>query len=210
MVYDLKKWKKRLASRSDLSSQVIHLTKESMIDGKQVSALSNLKKIISERTINGSNNNGYVVGKKPATCFQDAPLYAACQNTYFEQKNRKSDSVAKIRYSPIGIMFPKEYIFEKGGRPVLYEKTLVAKNILPKEEWWRIVNFDMSNRDSIIDWTHEREWRIPGDFEFEIEQATLLLVKTSIYKSFIEWDEKQEEPIIGKIKSLVVLSDVFY
>ena len=210
MVYNLKKWKERLASRSDLSSQLIHLTKDSIVKGKTISALSNLKNIISERTINGSNNNGYVVGKKSATCFQDAPLYAACQNTYFEQKNQKSASVKNIRYLPIGIMFPKEYIFEKDGRPVLYEKTLVAKKILPKEEWWRIVNFDMSNHNSIIDWTHEREWRVPGNFEFDIEQATLLFVKTSIYKSFIKWDEKQEEPIIGKIKSLVVLSDVFY
>lgn len=210
MGYDLKKWKERLAERSDLSSQVIHLTKESNIDGEKTSALTNLKKIVTEHTIEGSNNKGYVVGNKPAACFQDAPLYAACQNTYFEQKYRKSNPKAKTRYSPIGIMFPKEYVYEKGGRPVLYEKTCVAKKILPKDDWWRIVNFDMSDEDSIIDWTHEREWRCPGNFEFDISQATLLFVKTTNYQSFLKWDRKQENPALDKIKSLVVLSDILY
>lgn len=210
MGYDVKKWKERLAERSDLSTQVIHLTKDSFIDGKKSSALKNLQKIISERTIKGSGNTGFVVGDKPATCFQDAPLYAACQNTYFEQKFRKSNPKTKVRYIPIGIMFPKDYVFEKGGRPVLYEKTSVAKKILPQDEWWRIVNFDMSDEDSIIDWTHEREWRCPGNFEFDISQATLLFVKTEIYKSFLKWDAKQDEPVLDKVKSLVVLSDILY
>ena len=210
MGYSIKKWKERLAERSDLSSQVIHLTKESHFDGKKLSALTNLKKIISERTIEGSDNKGFVVGTKSAVCFQDAPLYAACQNTYFEQKYRRINPKAKIRYSPIGIMFPKEYLYEKGGRPVLYEKTSVAKKILPKDEWWRIVNFDMSDEDNVIDWTHEREWRCPGDFKFDISQATLLFVKTSNYKSFLTWDGKQKSPVLDKVKSLVVLSDILY
>jgi hypothetical protein len=107
-------------------------------------------------------------------------------------------------------MFPKEYVYEKCGRPVLYEKTSVAKKILPKDNWWRIVNFDMSDEGSIIDWTHEREWRSPGNFEFDISQATLLFVKTSNYQSFLKWDRKQENPVVDKIKSLVVLSDILY
>ena len=50
------------------------------------------------------------------------------------------------------------------GRPVIYDKTISAKKYLPENEWWRIVNLDLSDEDRFIDWTHEREWRVPNDF----------------------------------------------
>lgn len=207
MGYDIRKWRERLAERVDLSSQVIHLTR---LKKKGEKSIDNLKSIVRDRTILGSGKSGYIIGDQPAVCFQDAPLYAACQNCYFEQKNRKSFPDAKMRYSPIGIMFPKDYVYAKGGRPVFYEKTEIAKEMLPKNNWWRIVNFDLSDNKNIVDWTHEREWRCPGDFEFDIKKSTLLFLNDRHYKKFLKWDLNQEEPVYDQVKSVVILSDILY
>ena len=60
-------------------------------------------------------------------------------------------------------MFPKRYVYNAGGRPVIYEDAEVAERMLPdKRDWWRIVKFDLSNKKKVVDWTHEREWRVPG------------------------------------------------
>lgn len=41
--------------------------------------------------------------------------------------------------------------------------------MLPKDQWSRIVHYDQSNKENLIDWTQERVWRIPTDeFEFDI------------------------------------------
>ena len=37
------------------------------------------------------------------------------------------------------------------------------KSILPSDEYWRIVNYDLSDNKYMVDWTHEWEWRVPGD-----------------------------------------------
>ena len=166
MGYTQAKWLGRIRNRTDISGYLSHLTKEHC----DRSAVQNLVKILEERTIVGSSNSGYVAGRFSATCFQDVPLYSLCQNTYHEQIYR-NELGGKIRYSPIGLAFLKSYIYSKGGRPVIYEKLEVAKKLLQEDEWWRIVSFDLSNKQEIIDWTHEREWRFKGNFEFAIEKA---------------------------------------
>ena len=70
-------------------------------------------------------------------------------------------------------------------------KKKVAKKILPEDEWWRIVNLNLDDKSNYIDWMHEREWRLKGDFEFELSQAVVLLSNTTSYKLFIQnTDEK--------------------
>ena len=94
-------------------------------------------------------------------CFFDAPLIGLAQNIWFEQQTT-GEECPRVRYRGIGLVFDKQYAFQLGARPVLYEKTEVAKKILPKEEHWRIVNLDLTNEQFFIDWTHEREWRWPN------------------------------------------------
>lgn len=38
-----------------------------------------------------------------------------------------------------------------------------------------VFNNNLEDRQNIIDWTHEREWRVKGDFEFELPQVYVLL-----------------------------------
>lgn len=202
MVYKLKDWTQRIRSRSDMSGYLYHLTRET----DDLDTLEVLIKILNERKLNGSTtNSGFIVGSNKAVCFQDTTAYGICQNTYHEQKIRKDDNNMKVRYRPAGLAFPKSYIYKQGGRPVIYEKTEDVKEILEKDEWWRIVNFDLSNSDKVIDWTHEREWRIKGDFEFDLEMAYVVLVNEKNYKRFVS---KVDKSILENIKGIITLNPI--
>lgn len=191
---------KRHRHRSDISLHITHLTKESV----DLSVLQVLKKILTEKKITGSNQNGFVIGNSRAVCFQDIPLYGVCQNSFHEQVNR-AELGGVLRYRPIGLTFEKEYIFSKGARPVLYEQKNIAKEILPENEWWRIVNYDLSNQNAIIDWTHEREWRIKNDFEFDINEAIIIMPRGNNYA---ELKEKFGDEILNQIKGITMLDPI--
>lgn len=207
MPYNKKSWQRRLAERSDLSSQVVHLTRDTATQ-KLVDVLFS---ILNDATIRGSSTqSGFICGKTPAVCFQDAPLSAVCQNVFFEQKFSESNAEAKTRYRATGLAFPKDYAFRKGARPVVYDKTAEAKAYLPPDQYWRIVNFDLSDENSIIDWTHEREWRAPGDFAFDLSEATLLFVNSATYKSFLKKCKENGTNFIEQVKGVVVMDNLLY
>lgn len=89
-----------------------------------------------------------------------------------------------------------------GGRPVFYEETESAKKILPRSEWWRIVNFDLSDPDDINDWTHEREWRIPRKFSFEVDEALLVLEDQWAYDEFTSIVPKETYENLAGVTSM--------
>lgn len=210
MGYNRDKWQRRLQNRSDLSGFVYHLTKAELNkDGKvTISALNRLLKIIKERKINGSSTeSGFIIGKRKAVCFQDAPISGIVQNVLHEN-NFREELGGKIRYTYLGLAFPKPYIFQQGGRPVFYEEKEKAKNVLPPDEHWRIVDFSLINKDNIIDWTHEREWRLPGDeFHFDLSKAVILLPNGERYKQLIE--ELPEEDL-KTAQGIIQISPLVY
>lgn len=207
MGYKLEDWRNRLSERSDLSTSVTHLTRHS--DGRNL--LEQIFKILDDRKLIGSTtDSGFIVGKTPAVCFQDAPLHSIGQNVWFEQKFRKENPSAKTRYLGTGLVFKKNYAYKKGARPVLYEQTSIAKELLPDSEWWRIVNFNLKNGDNIIDWTHEREWRCPKEFKFALSEVTLLLTNKNLYRKFIEGCEERELDYHKKIKGIVLLNELVF
>ncbi len=55
--------------------------------------------------------------------------------------------------------------------------------MLPKEEYWRIVKLDNSDHRNVIDWTYEREWRIPGNLNFEYSEIQIIVNTISDYKN---------------------------
>ena len=203
---------KRMAERSDLTSNVVHLTRGAGEDGKSPDAVNVLPKILRERKINGSTtNSGFIVGDQPAVCFQDAPLYHVAQNIHAEELFRGTNGKTKVRYVGVGIMFPKTYVYRMGGRPVFYEKKDVAKQLLPKGEHWRIVNYDLSMDDAFTDWTHEREWRVRDEFEFSLDKATIILSCHKAYSLFIKRCSKDENKgILERIHGLVNLGAVYF
>lgn len=205
MRYNKEKWIQRSASRSDITGQVTHLTKRT----KDEHAIEVLIKILRGRTLTGSTTgSGFIVGNTPAVCFQESPLYSICQNYQYEAKVAKENN-KEARYSAFGLMFQKDYIYNKGGRPVLYEDTDFAKGILPEDQWWRIVRFDLSNSDNIIDWTHEREWRIPNSFKFDISKVTIIVPNPENYRMFYELSKVGGEDVASKVRAVLSVGAVF-
>jgi len=205
MGYDYEKWKKRFMNRSDISLTLTHLTKEQVQeDGSILSSIDVLLKILREQKIVGSSKTAFIHGKEKAVCFQESPQYGIAQNILHEREY-KDELGGKVRYSPNGLIFLKRYVYRKGGRPVLYENVEVAKSILPEEEWWRIVSFNLDDKQNIVDWTHEREWRVKGDFEFKLSAAYVLLGSAKDYKEFIEKVDFEILKSIAGITAIVPL-----
>ena len=172
-----------------------------------------LLKILGDKKLRGSNtSSGFIVGKISAVCFQEEPLYSLAQNIYTEQEYRKKNTAAKVRYHGFGVSISKRFAYGKRGRPVIYDRTADAKSYLPQSEWWRIVNFDLGDKDAIIDWSHEREWRIPGDLEFNLSDVSIIVPSTRAYQQFIKKCEsqKQEDKILSSVKGIVQLGMVFF
>jgi hypothetical protein len=194
-------WVERCRSRGDITSRLTHLTRGGIVGGKDLSPVEVLVKILKEQCINGSarddggsrGNNPFVlkvprttfiVGSRPAVCFLDVPLLALSQTLSFEAR-RVEKHGDRVRYRGVGLSFDKRYAFQGGARPVLYEKTEVARNLLPPNEHWRIVDLDLQNENAIVDWTHEREWRAPDRFVFDRGRAAVLLETTAQYREFL-------------------------
>ncbi|HHY0577501.1 TPA: hypothetical protein ACVU5O_004633 [Vibrio parahaemolyticus] len=207
MAYTKRDWKIRYSERSDMSTSVVHLTK----GNRKRSTIKTVYKILNDKRIKGSTtDSGFIVGKNSAVCFQDAPMHSICQNCWFEQKLRENDESVRVRYQPTGFLFHKQLVHKAGGRPVIYDNTVAAKKYLPQEEWWRIVNFDLTNDEQFIDWTHEREWRVKGDFEFALRDVTLLFATSSTYQEFIQYCDSQDNPLYKEVAGVIVTEQVFF
>lgn len=210
MVYDSSAWQKRLYQRTDMSTHLVHLTRSNIIDGKNYSAVEILLKIIEEQKLEGSTTqSGFIVGSKPAVCFQETPLVSVAQSLYYEQQERKRLNTTKIRYSGVGLMFDKRYVYENSGRPVIYETTKKTKEILrSSEEWWRIVDLNHEDENNVTDWTHEREWRVPGNFTFERKQASVIVANVDAYRKFIAECCAFKCNILKEIQGIVTLTNI--
>lgn len=200
-------WYDRYKHRMDISARLTHLTK-----GKsEEDAFNNLLSILKDREIHGSTTeSGFICGKIPAVCLQETPLYSIAENLQYE-KFLRTQGYSKIRYLGFGIRFTKLFIYSKGGRPVIYDDTDFMKEILPKDEHWRIVKLNLSNSSDIADWTHEREWRVPKKLTFNYGNCEIIVPSSEYYQSFINHCiSNNETEMLSNIKGIIVLSSVYY
>lgn len=205
---DKKDWRKRFKNRVDLSSRVTHLTKGDTDD----EAFENLISILEEKCIRASKTgSNFINGDIPAVCLQEAPLIAIAENLQYEEKLREEDEKQRIRYLGFGIRFHKDFIYQNNGIPVIYDDTNQAKEYLHKSDWWRIVRLDLSDENHMIDWTHEREWRVPGDLLFDYSQCEIIVPSPVYYHKFVEYCLKNNrEEILLEIQGIVVMASVYY
>lgn len=204
---EFNEWRNRYKNRNDISSRLTHLTK----GNTSGEAFQTLLKILEMKKIIGSTTEtGFIIGNKAAVCFQEAPLNAIAENLQYEEKLREGTD-SKVRYSAFGLRFDKIWIYKKGGRPVIYEEKELMKNLLPKEEYWRLVNYDLQDMQHIIDWTHEREWRVPGDVDFEYKDIEILVSSNEYYKEFIEYCVQNNKlDMLQEINGIVVLNTIYF
>lgn len=211
---DKKEVYKRVKNRTDLTIYLTHLTKPSRQDGID-SPIKVLLQILRERTIKGSSRT--IIGQNEVVCFQEAPIISIAQNAFFETTYDKAgeyypvpkDPKADLSYFPYGISFEKSLVWRYGGRPVIYDQSETAKTYICENEWWRIVNLDLANIEGgvVKDWTHEREWRIKGDFQFGLEDVFVLLPDENAYSRFVEQIETE---ILKKIRGMILLGPLLY
>ena len=145
--------------RPDMTPFLVHLTKNTRRDDG-CSAYDNLVNILKEGEIWASNSaKGFIKGPNPATCFMDIPF--ASLKHVLTKGNRDPKSP---RYEPYGIVVTKQFAYRNGCRPVLYLSNDELDVLgVPADELWRVVRLE-GMEGSDINWLHEREWRIRGDF----------------------------------------------
>jgi hypothetical protein len=75
----------------------------------------------------------------------------------------------------------KKGVFDLGGRPVIYLPDNEGTWI-PDSEKWRHVRFEFGS----VDFTHEREWRLPGDLDLASLPGIYILVRSTAEAGEIE------------------------
>ena len=197
-------WRDRITHRNDITSRITHLTNGNTAD----EAFENLISMIEGKRINGGH--GFINGDDAVVCLQEAPLSSISENLIYERMMRESSGSNHYRYRAFGLRFAKMFVYRKGGRPVIYGQASELRKILPKDEWWRIVDLQLDSADNIIDWSHEREWRIRGDLEFKYNQTEVIVPSRKFYKRFVNYcldNDKRE--ILEGINGIITLDSVY-
>lgn len=168
-------------NRPDFSNYLIHFTKgvkpcvekdnpaTSFAKGK--SARDRLVSILKQRTIKSSTLPWV---KREAVCFTECIWGSLLAH-------------AK-KYSPYGIGFSKEHIFNHGGNPIFYVRPKLYENqkwnedvhiftspFLPEYSNEKMRSTPNARR---VDYTHEREWRIPNELQFEYSDIEFIILKS--------------------------------
>lgn len=202
---DIKNWRERISHRNDITSRITHLTN----GGDDDEAFKNLISILDEKKIHGGK--GYVNGTDNVVCLQEAPLNSIAENLIYEKFLQEEKNSNRCRYRAFGLRFIKVMIYRQGGRPVIYGKASELKNILPKSEWWRIVDLQLEEVDNIVDWSHEREWRIKGDLQFQYQHTEVIVPSKDYYKKFIEYFTKNNKyNVLSEINGIIKLDSIYF
>jgi hypothetical protein len=147
------------APKLEAAAVLTHFTRAS----RTGDALDNLTTILRDGCIRGSSR--MVPGKHRAVCLFDAPI--AELGRLLTRSNRR-------RYQPFGLAVDKRFAFSMGARPVIYIPLGEARRLLAAEELWRVAAIDLG-RAPAVDWTFEREWRVPGELRLPARGVVALV-----------------------------------
>ena len=135
-----------MMTRPDISPNLIHFTSPGDDWEK---AYSRLKSILADRQLVAGN--GKIKGGHYCVCFSEAPFLSVDGGLVNES--------GYSRYAPFGILLTKQSVFDRGGRPVIYEPDSEYK-LLPESIQWRHVRYQPTGAVQ-VDFSWEREWRVP-------------------------------------------------
>jgi len=163
-----------MSARPDISDFLIHFTSgESLED-----AFECLRTIVSECRLLGGT--GMVRGGYRCVCFSEAPL---------PLRNGLVNPDYYSRYRPFGLLFKKQWIFEQGGHPVIYQPP-AEFDLLPETLRWRHVSFEPPR----VDFTWEREWRICCDeLPFDPGVASIVLPSEAHLRVLVSDHEQRQD-----------------
>jgi hypothetical protein len=138
-------------------------------------------KILREGRLLGGSS--YIKGNYSCVCFTEAPI---SELSALFSLNGRLPIEQRPRYTPYGLAITKEWLYQRGGRPVVYqsdtEYSYLADNVK-----WRHVRYE----PPAIDFAWEREWRICTNELILDPGATLIIVPTAYeaYKLTYEFSQ---------------------
>lgn len=168
--------KEKTLIRDDISDKLIHLTRGNT---DQAAADAFLSIMNGQRLLGG---DGCIKGGYRCVCFSEAPLNKLAHIL-------ANPSAHGMRYSPFGVMVNKEWLFEKGGRPVIYQLDS-EYSLLDESQRFRHVRYEPGT----VDFTWEREWRVRVN-ELAIDPAASTLVVPN--RAWEKWAFDQHMAKVG-------------
>jgi hypothetical protein len=173
--------------RDDLSTKLIHFVKGSVED-----ATKSLFSILKQKKLLGGK--GGIKGDFKCICFTESPIskfsYVLSNTKFFE-----------FPYAPLGIMVDKTWLYEQGGRPVIYQSD-DEYDLLNKVQRYRHKSYEPTKK---IDFTWEREWRIQtNELKLDPKEITIIVPHR-------EWVEKMKDDHAGQVRatSLILGGDAW-
>ena len=169
--------------RRDIGTMLFHFTRR-LDDGRRIEIVTGensrmsmsgtargvLEKILYDGRLIGTTKWTYGY---PCVSFTEAPIQEF--NSIFSLVELASAEDERPRYEPYGIAVTKEWLFEHGGRPVIYDHP-DSFDDLPESLQYRFVPYDPLNG---IDFTWEREWRVKSESLQLDPKHTLVILPTS-------------------------------
>lgn len=163
--------------------------------------------ILGERRLKGTST--YIESGDPCVCFTEAPLHEF--STLFRLNELAASEDERPRYEPYGVAVNKEWLFARGGRPVIYDTPETFEH-LPEELRYRFVPYDPTQG---IDYTWEREWRVKTE-SLELQPSMMLVVvptadeAAGVVYSYSEGEPDTEYTIGGLVPTWLAVSlDIF-
>jgi hypothetical protein len=169
-----------MQEREDISNYLVHFIKGDSYE-ETFGTLSSV--VLGSQLLGG---NGFIKGSSRCVCFSEAPIKALGQMLM-------KPSIHGVKYKPFGVILTKKWLFEQGGRPVIYETDSEYSNLI-EDLRWRHVRYE-PHLEPAIDVSWEREWRIRVD-SLPINPDIAWLVVPSVgwsYRLANEYEDKQTE-----------------
>lgn len=160
-----------LASRRDIADELIHFIRQPTYE----EAFAILTKIVMECRLRGGD--GFIKGGYQCVCFTEAPLESIAEVVWESRED-------ELKFQPFGVVVKKAWLFERGGRPVIYQPDSEYA-LLPEELRYRHVRYE-PNAPRPIDLTWEREWRIRTDNLYLDPQNCEIVVQSGDHQARLE------------------------
>lgn len=132
-----------------------------------------LYKILREGKLKG--NSGYIKGNYNCVCFTEAPI---SELSALFSYNERLPIDQRPRYTPYGIAVTKDWLYQKGGRPVIYQSDSEYYHLTDQMKW-RHVRYEPPT----VDFSWEREWRINTE-ELLLEPASVLIIVPTAFEAY--------------------------
>jgi hypothetical protein len=143
-----------------------------------------LNKILSSGELRGTSRWTY---GKDTVCFTEAPIHEF--NSIFALASIASEEAQRPRYEPYGLAVSKTWLYQQGGRPVIYDHPSSLERY-PEQLRYRFCPYDPLNS---VDFTWEREWRAPTSALRLEPSHTLVVVPTSVEAFEFVYGHSSEE-----------------